>query len=802
MKRNNMKRYLLLACAFTLSSGIFAEEVDIYLIAGQSNATGQAYVKNIPACFNTNTEVQIYYSKYLNQGKGGEEWKALCPASESPDRFGVELSLGTSLKELFPNKRIALIKHALSGANLFNQWNPGNLPGNKQGAEYKKWMDTIKKGLEELKAQGKDPHIKAMIWQQGEGDALNTAGMENSKKYGENLRNFFLQTRKDLNAPDMVIVYGEVMPLKAERFTGREEVREGQYKVSEASESPLSVKDALLIEGDDLQMRYNDYLTPYPTDDVHLGTFGILNLGERFAKAIYVKEYQRTLDISQYLQFAESLQVGDETWMLPSEKANLKNELETVINELEILCKSPATNLEQFKQEFAQTQKRVKEKIKQIEKEVKQPEEYTMPLGLTFKLVRSTDNRTLMLSARTDKGQYCTSFEEEGSIVIPGKDTENPDLPIIKPTKSLRTLPEKVKVSPVLLTNKWDAENNNYYLYEAITNSALQLHDGTLDQALPGSRDYYAKARIQAYHRTTQGTVNIQGAEGGFTEGQYFQGTSGMAETPNSATYWNIEPVRQTIETQEKLPALQDQKIPVVMYENAQMTDTENKIFENLSLRKTMKAGRWYSISLPADTKIMRIASTTDTNEESVSLEKDYTLLSYINKKFVKVQQVNKQIIPAGTYLIRMKQDMEVAFHMTQVTFKETEIATEDYIAMGSGMAQNKEHVSGYHIDEHGEYFVYSKDMSVKPFEGFITFHGTATEATPIKISETTTDISSDNHNMQYQIDHSSHRIIMKENIPFELYHLSGIRISNPQKEQKPGLYILTIKGKSQIICL
>ena len=87
----------------------------------------------------------------------------------------------------------------------------------------------------------------------------------------------------------MLFVYGTVMPLAAPRFTGRELVKEAQAAIDEDSGSELSVKNALLIPADDLQMRCNDYKTPMPKDDVHLGTYGILTLGERFADAIYQK---------------------------------------------------------------------------------------------------------------------------------------------------------------------------------------------------------------------------------------------------------------------------------------------------------------------------------------------------------------------------------------------------------------------------------------------------------------------------------------------------------------------------------
>lgn len=270
-------------------SYLTAQEVDVFLIGGQSNATGQGYVRNIPNSFQTDTTVLFYYSRYLNQGKGGEKWRALCPASETPDKFGVELSLGTRLQQMYPNRRIALIKHALSGSHLYGQWNPGNRVGEKQGAEYKKFVKTVKEALHKLKEQGYKPIIKAMVWQQGEGDARDIAGMDHSRCYGQNLKNFIEQIRNELSCDSLLFVYGTVMPLEAKRFTGRELVRDAQRAVDENSGSVLSVKGAILIEADDLQMRNEDYKSPFPNDDVHLGTYGLLNLGERFAATIYKK---------------------------------------------------------------------------------------------------------------------------------------------------------------------------------------------------------------------------------------------------------------------------------------------------------------------------------------------------------------------------------------------------------------------------------------------------------------------------------------------------------------------------------
>lgn len=285
-----MRRFVLFFLSvWAVVLSLSAQEVDVFLIGGQSNATGQGYVRNIPATFKVDTTVRFYYSRFLNQGEGGGQWTALCQASETKDKFGVELSLGTKLQFLYPERRIALIKHALSGSNLYKQWNPGNRSGDIRGEEYVKFVETVKNALVDLKKQGYRPIIRAMVWQQGEADARDIAGMDQSRRYGPNLKNFIEQVRKEFGCEEMLFVYGTVMPLAAPRFTGRELVKEAQAAIDEDSGSELSVKNALLIPADDLQMRCNDYKTPMPKDDVHLGTYGILTLGERFADAIYQK---------------------------------------------------------------------------------------------------------------------------------------------------------------------------------------------------------------------------------------------------------------------------------------------------------------------------------------------------------------------------------------------------------------------------------------------------------------------------------------------------------------------------------
>lgn len=61
---------------------LHADEVNVILIGGQSNATGQGYVNNIPSCFKTDKRILLYYSGSL---KGTEPAEQLVPLSPHPN---------------------------------------------------------------------------------------------------------------------------------------------------------------------------------------------------------------------------------------------------------------------------------------------------------------------------------------------------------------------------------------------------------------------------------------------------------------------------------------------------------------------------------------------------------------------------------------------------------------------------------------------------------------------------------------------------------------------------------------------
>lgn len=270
---------------------IAQEPIDVYLVGGQSNATGQGYLKNLPGDFIIDTSVIIFHSglPHLNSGKPPLTWLPLRQASESPDRFGPEIGFGIRVHQLYSERNIGIIKHAHSGTNLYQEWWPGDKNDTAEwGDQFKNFVFTVELGLKALKKLGYKPKIKAMLWQQGEADA--DKGGEIARAYGKNLSYFISRIRERFNTPDLLFIYGYVYP-PPNKSEGIEAVRKAQKDIDQNSGSAIAVRRAHVIYTDDLNHRADDPNSPYPNDHIHFGTAGMLELGKRMAEV--VKRYDQ-----------------------------------------------------------------------------------------------------------------------------------------------------------------------------------------------------------------------------------------------------------------------------------------------------------------------------------------------------------------------------------------------------------------------------------------------------------------------------------------------------------------------------
>lgn len=263
------------------------KQIDVYLIGGQSNATGQGYIINMTGDMKVDSSVLLFHSgrPHLNSGHVPYTWQALHQASESPDRFGPELSFGTTLHQLRPASPIAIIKHAHSGTNLTQQWNPGKNSRDTihWGVQYREFVHTVMAGLDSLERRGYTPAIRGMLWQQGESDA--DLGDSVSRAYGQNLKHFIKRVRQQFHAQHMLFVLGYVYP-PPNRGPYISNVRQAEHNIAENAHTKLSVKGVFVVPTDDLSQRADDPHTPYPKDRLHFGTSGTWQLGKRMADTI------------------------------------------------------------------------------------------------------------------------------------------------------------------------------------------------------------------------------------------------------------------------------------------------------------------------------------------------------------------------------------------------------------------------------------------------------------------------------------------------------------------------------------
>ena len=269
-----------------MAVGSHAEDVDVYILAGQSNAAGMGLVSHVtsdPGGYGStstilaNPDVLLWHSATLAGGSSANTWTTLAPAPEAatPARFGPEISLGNRLLELNPGRKIAIVKHARGTTSLHTNWDIDSSANN----EWDVLAQTVHSAVQALIANGDTPIIRGMAWQQGERDANPSATtMAQADAYGQNLRDLILAARSEFNAPNMMFVYGRILQkISNSTYAYEQRIRDGQDAVAEGSGSPLETPGAFITPSDDLT-------TNYGNDLLHLDYIGQLELGHRFAE--------------------------------------------------------------------------------------------------------------------------------------------------------------------------------------------------------------------------------------------------------------------------------------------------------------------------------------------------------------------------------------------------------------------------------------------------------------------------------------------------------------------------------------
>jgi len=272
----------------TLTSAI-GTELDVFILGGQSNAAGRGDMSELPdSSVFYNENIMLYHSPNMNSGQPAGQWTTLRPASNTAGYFGPEIGFGDIMSELYPDRHLAIIKHAVGGTDLGANWNPGNYAGDTThfGPQYAIFVETVNSGINSLIAQGYTPVIRGMLWQQGERDARDGSF---GPAYDRNLSHFIKRVRAEFSAPNLPFIYGQVLPVVLAGYDYRDQVRQGQFNVDEGSGHLNATDGARLVMADDLPMN---------SDNLHVSALGQIELGTRFAQAISTVAVANSVDFN------------------------------------------------------------------------------------------------------------------------------------------------------------------------------------------------------------------------------------------------------------------------------------------------------------------------------------------------------------------------------------------------------------------------------------------------------------------------------------------------------------------------
>lgn len=220
----------------------------LYLLIGQSNMSGRGRVDEESK--KTNPRV-LMFTKDLT-------WK---PASD-PLHFdkplagvGPGLTFGKQMAEANPQVRIGLIPCAVGGTSI-KAWVPG---AEDQATKAYPYDDMLKR----MRAAQRFGVLKGILWHQGESDRFASA------TYGESLTSLIARLRRDLDAPDVPFVAGELGTFNPENLAATEKFNAVLQSLAK------TVKYYACVSSSGLKDR---------GDQLHFNTESARMLGKRYAE--------------------------------------------------------------------------------------------------------------------------------------------------------------------------------------------------------------------------------------------------------------------------------------------------------------------------------------------------------------------------------------------------------------------------------------------------------------------------------------------------------------------------------------
>lgn len=167
------------------------EKLHLYLLAGQSNMAGRGEI--------TEADKKIHPNIFMFTKEG--QWAhAVAPIHYDKKSAGVGLAKSFAQILAKEDKEVAIcLIPAACGGSPISTWKPGGFHGQTKSHPYD---DAIKRAKQAMQVGV----LKGILWHQGESDSNPTR----APHYEKALRELIQRFRKDLNAPEVPFIIGQL----------------------------------------------------------------------------------------------------------------------------------------------------------------------------------------------------------------------------------------------------------------------------------------------------------------------------------------------------------------------------------------------------------------------------------------------------------------------------------------------------------------------------------------------------------------------------------------------------------------
>jgi hypothetical protein len=271
------KSWMAAAAALALSVGwgvavASAKPVQVYVLAGQSNAVGVGTTAaDLPAYLRQPQKDVLYQYTTSDQNyqpiTSGGQLTTLRPVGGGDRFYGPEITLGRAVADRC-NNDVAIVKFAYRGTTLFQRpgmdWNV-----NSRGELYDRMLAEIDSAFANIRARGDEPILSGLAWMQGESDA-KTVGSDAppqplaAESYQGNLSDLIGDLRARYDRPNLRVALGMVSLEPSNHygeFGAGDTIRAAQRALAQADRLITVVRTDDLLQPDGLHYAPQAYQT-------------------------------------------------------------------------------------------------------------------------------------------------------------------------------------------------------------------------------------------------------------------------------------------------------------------------------------------------------------------------------------------------------------------------------------------------------------------------------------------------------------------------------------------------------------